>query len=163
MSSTLASGHQSATPRLTSCATPNVTRCAHRRAGRQNGSADVQATVNRRRPRARRRFSTARPPRLDIRLRNPCSRLRGIRFGWYVRFGIKIPQHITGHTSPIDEECRTSRTQYTSATIEPRVVWAAQLCGPWLPEFRFIRAIHRLIRRPGLDRVLHIRSCRPEI
>ena len=61
----------------------------YRQAGRQNGTSDVQTTVNRRRPRARRRFSTARPPRLDIRLRNPCSRLRGIRFGWYVRFGIK--------------------------------------------------------------------------
>ena len=62
---------------------------ARAQAGRQNGAAIVQTTVSRRRPRARRRLITARPPRLDMRLRNPCSRLRGIRFGWYVRFGIK--------------------------------------------------------------------------
>ncbi len=62
---------------------------ARSQAGRQSGMAVAQTTVNRRRPRARRRLSTTRPPRLDMRLRNPCFRLRGIRFGWYVRFGIR--------------------------------------------------------------------------
>ena len=38
-------------------------------------------TVSRLRPRSRRRRSTLRPPGLLIRLRKPCSRLRGIRFG----------------------------------------------------------------------------------
>src|SRR5581483_1754494 len=26
-----------------------------------------------------------------MRFRNPCSRFRGMRFGWYVRFGINAP------------------------------------------------------------------------
>jgi hypothetical protein len=38
-------------------------------------------TVNRWRPRSRRRRRTLRPPGFIIRLRKPCSRLRGIRFG----------------------------------------------------------------------------------
>ena len=43
-------------------------------------------TASRFRPLARRRFSTARPCRVLIRLRNPCSRLRRTLLGWYVRF-----------------------------------------------------------------------------
>ena len=38
-------------------------------------------TVNYQRPLRRRAATTARPPRLAMRLRKPCSRLRGIRFG----------------------------------------------------------------------------------
>src|SRR4051812_41731286 len=38
-------------------------------------------TVSRIRPRSRRRRSTLRPPGVLIRLRKPCSRLRGMRFG----------------------------------------------------------------------------------
>ena len=36
-------------------------------------------------------------------------------------FRHQIPQHITGHTSPMDEECRTSSAQYTPAPSKPRV------------------------------------------
>jgi hypothetical protein len=32
-------------------------------------------------------FSIARPPRVLILFRKPCSRFRGIFFGWYVLFG----------------------------------------------------------------------------
>ena len=39
-------------------------------------------TVKRLRPRCRRARMTACPARVSIRFRNPCSRLRGIRFGW---------------------------------------------------------------------------------
>ncbi len=43
-------------------------------------------TVNLERPFLRRAASTLRPPLLAIRLRKPCSRRRGIRFGCHVRF-----------------------------------------------------------------------------
>ena len=36
-------------------------------------------------------------------------------------FRHQFPQHITGHTSPVDEECRISRTQYTPASPTPGV------------------------------------------
>ena len=42
--------------------------------------------VSRRRPLARRRFSTLRPPFVDMRSRNPCVFARRRRFGWNVRF-----------------------------------------------------------------------------
>jgi hypothetical protein len=35
---------------------------------------------------ARRRFSTFRPPFVDMRSRNPCVLARRRRFGWNVRF-----------------------------------------------------------------------------
>jgi hypothetical protein len=38
------------------------------------------------RPFARRRFKTARPARVDMRLRNPCFFWRLRLFGWYVLF-----------------------------------------------------------------------------
>jgi hypothetical protein len=38
------------------------------------------------RPLARRRLRIARPPRVDIRARNPCRRFRRRTFGWKVRF-----------------------------------------------------------------------------
>jgi hypothetical protein len=38
-------------------------------------------TVSRFRPRARRVFSTRRPPRVDIRFKNPCTRFLGIVCG----------------------------------------------------------------------------------
>ena len=44
--------------------------------------------VSLQRPLARRAETTLRPPFVRIRDRNPCSRLRGIRFGWYVRLTI---------------------------------------------------------------------------
>jgi hypothetical protein len=37
---------------------------------------------------------------LLIRLRKPCSRLRGIRFGWYVRFGIVLYTPISASAEP---------------------------------------------------------------
>jgi len=40
--------------------------------------------VKRRRPFARRRLRTRRPPGVLIRFRNPWVRLRRIRLGWYV-------------------------------------------------------------------------------
>src|SRR5438105_1371988 len=43
-------------------------------------------TTSRLRPLARRRLSTLRPALVALRLRNPCSRLRRILLGWYVRF-----------------------------------------------------------------------------
>jgi len=39
-------------------------------------------TTRRLRPLARRRLSTARPPAVELRLRNPCVRLRLILLGW---------------------------------------------------------------------------------
>src|SRR5436190_3857015 len=43
-------------------------------------------TTSRLRPFARRRLRTLRPALVELRLRNPCSRLRRILLGWYVRF-----------------------------------------------------------------------------
>ena len=40
------------------------------------------------RPRSRRRRITARPPRVDIRLRKPSFRFLGRRFGCHVRFTV---------------------------------------------------------------------------
>ena len=95
-------------------------------------SVGPQTTVNRRRPRARRRFSTARPPRLDIRLRNPCSRLRGIRFGWYVRFGIE------SLTTSQDTRARWSKNaEQVHPSIRQRVV------RPALPGLRSLRRFSR--------------------
>lgn len=49
-------------------------------------------TVSFQRPLSRRRFSTARPPRVLMRAKKPCTRLRRSRFGWYVRFGtVSLP------------------------------------------------------------------------
>jgi hypothetical protein len=38
-----------------------------------------------------RRFKTARPARVLIRFRNPCTRILRRFFGWYVLFGILVP------------------------------------------------------------------------
>ena len=46
---------------------------------------------NLRRPRRRRAFTTALPPRLLIRFRNPCRLARRRTFGWYVRFTTAPP------------------------------------------------------------------------
>jgi hypothetical protein len=46
----------------------------------------LAVTARRQRPRRRRFASTARPPRLLRRLRNPCVRRRLRLWGWYVRF-----------------------------------------------------------------------------
>src|SRR4051794_14095815 len=43
-------------------------------------------TEMRLRPLARRRRSTSRPPRVFLRARKPCVRLRLLLWGWYVRF-----------------------------------------------------------------------------
>ena len=47
----------------------------------------------------------ARPPREAIRFRKPCSRRRGIRFGWYVRFVIvdhsRLPVELEGSLAAI--------------------------------------------------------------
>ena len=56
----------------------------HHRLSGLNGKSAVPAytTVNRLRPLSRRAFKTARPARVAILFRNPCSRFRGIFFGW---------------------------------------------------------------------------------
>jgi len=51
------------------------------------GAATERYTDSRLRPFRRRAWSTFRPPGLLILARNPWVRLRGIRLGWYVRFG----------------------------------------------------------------------------
>jgi hypothetical protein len=48
--------------------------------------APAVQTASRARPFARRARSTARPPRVRIRTRKPCVRLRRVTDGWYVRF-----------------------------------------------------------------------------
>lgn len=50
-------------------------------------------TDNRLRPLRRRAFSTLRPPRVDIRARNPCRRWRRLVLGCQVRFGIQSHLH----------------------------------------------------------------------
>ena len=46
---------------------------------------------------------------------------------WLIRaFRHRFPHHITGHTDPIDEECRTSTVQYTSEVDSTGVAWTAQ-------------------------------------
>jgi hypothetical protein len=49
-------------------------------------------TLRRRRPFRRRRANTARPPFDRIRTRNPCVRLRRLRFGWNVLFMTPLSQ-----------------------------------------------------------------------
>jgi|GEM_PF-1754964 len=48
-------------------------------------------------------------------------------------FRHQIPQHITGHTSPMDEECRTSSTKYTPAPGKPRVACDSERQVPPMP------------------------------
>ena len=47
-------------------------------------------SASRERPDCRRRRITARPPRVAIRARKPCFRLRGMRFGCHVLFGTRV-------------------------------------------------------------------------
>ena len=56
------------------------------RPGRGDCSVSVNHTARRLRPFARRDASTLRPPRVAIRARNPCVRLRLMTLGWNVRF-----------------------------------------------------------------------------
>jgi hypothetical protein len=58
---------------------------AQPRAARQLG-AGLDQTANRARPFARRARRTPRPPRVRMRTRKPCVRLRRVTDGWYVRF-----------------------------------------------------------------------------
>ena len=55
-----------------------------RAAGQRAGAGNQ--TLNRARPFARRARSTPRPPRVRLRTRKPCVRLRRVTDGWYVRF-----------------------------------------------------------------------------
>src|SRR5690606_39131332 len=51
----------------------------------------AQTTPRRLRPLARREFRTLRPPRVFMRTRKPCVRLRRVTEGWKVRFMIPGP------------------------------------------------------------------------
>src|SRR5207302_10995911 len=66
-------------------------------------------TARRLRPFARRRFSTVRPCLVLIRLRNPCSRLRRILLGWYVRFTATASGRCEKSAAPKHAGCTVSR------------------------------------------------------
>src|SRR5205823_12430523 len=66
-------------------------------------------TARRLRPLARRRFSTVRPCLVLIRLRNPCSRLRRILLGWYVRFTAPASTRCEKSAAPKHAGCTVSR------------------------------------------------------
>ncbi len=53
---------------------------------REGAQPQYHQTVNSHRPLLRLDFKTLRPVRLDMRLIKPCTRLRGLFLGWYVRF-----------------------------------------------------------------------------
>lgn len=77
-------------------------------------------TVSEWRPLRRRAARTARPVRVRMRFMKPCSRLRGMRFGWYVRLGTSEPPHLS--LGPPREDQRATRCFSTKmATNSPRV------------------------------------------
>jgi hypothetical protein len=76
------------------------------------------------RPFARRRLRTFLPALVELRLRNPCSRLRRTLLGWYVRF--------TTTASLEERKARqeTMRDQSSQGTLDPasiQGVWRSRL------------------------------------
>lgn len=67
--------------------------------GRVGDTGTGQTAVKRFRPLLRRALMTLRPPRVDMRARNPSWRLRRIFDGWYWRFMLEMGPHrrLQGH------------------------------------------------------------------
>ena len=61
------------------------------------------------RPFARRRRSTSRPPRVFLRARKPCVRLRLLLCGWYVRFTASLRRLRSGGDTQPKKRCQGAR------------------------------------------------------
>jgi hypothetical protein len=116
------------------CSGPEPLRPRQSRGGR---SGHPVQPVNRRRPLARRRFSTFRPPFVDIRSRNPCVLARRRRFGWNVRFTYILLVRVL----------RTARSSYRPGADPVKrcaaASWPNRGCRPKDPRAMVGRSVRR--------------------